>query len=386
MPAAGLEAPDERPLDVPAGAPSPASAPAIVASSPISASPSAPAFADPSLETSRTVSTPPAAKGTPAFVVAALLALGVIIAGTVLYKQNDRQKSTPLPISSASDQRRPSTADASGSTEAFAPAGEQVQFQPIPAGTFTMGCTHGDSQCDRDESPPHRVTLSGFLMAQTETTKTQYGRCVAAGACNPQAPGTDYDEAGKGDHPVVSVTWGDAAQFCGWAGARLPTEAEWEYAARGGRPEWRYPWGVSISHDNANYKETGERDQWSGTSPVSSFEPNGYGLYDMSGNAWEWVADWYGEYPQSDARNPIGPTSGYRRVIRGGAWSGIPRWLRVSYRVRGAPGYRLGADGFRCARSVDGQAEVPAAERMSDLGESGLSMRPRLANGPRATS
>ena len=184
----------------------------------------------------------------------------------------------------------------------------------------------------------------------------------AARACIPPTPSTDYNEAGKDGHPVVNVTWGDAASFCRWAGARLPTEAEWEYAARGGRTELRYPWGVSLSHDNANYKETGGRDQWSGTSPVGWFEPTGYGLYDMSGNAWEWVADWYGEYPQSDVRDPIGPSSGTRRVLRGGSWSGVPRWLRVSFRVRGAPGYRLGSDGFRCARDVDGQPKMSAAE------------------------
>jgi formylglycine-generating enzyme required for sulfatase activity len=237
-------------------------------------------------------------------------------------------------------------------------AGEQIQFRQIPAGTFTMGCTPSDSECDPDESPPHRVTLSkAFMMAQTETTNAQYGRCVAEGACSPPTPSTDYNDPGKRDHPVVNVTWGDATTFCRWAGARLPTEAEWEYTARGGRTESRYPWGASISHDSANYKETGGRDQWSGTSPVGSFEPIGYGLYDMSGNAWEWVADWYGEYPQTHVRNPSGPSSGPRRVLRGGSWSSVPRWLRVSFRVRGAPGYRLGSDGFRCARNVEDASE-----------------------------
>lgn len=246
-----------------------------------------------------------------------------------------------------------------------AAAVEKIQFRQIPAGTFTMGCTPSDSECDPDESPPHRVTLSkAFMMAQTETTNAQYGRCIAEGACSAPTPSNDYNDPGKHDHPVVNVTWDDAKTFCRWAGARLPTEAEWEYAARGGRTESRYPWGASISHDSANYKETGGRDQWSGTSPVGSFEPTGYGLYDMSGNAWEWVADWYGDYSQTDVRNPSGPSSGPRRVLRGGSWSSVPRWLRVSFRVRGAPGYRLGSDGFRCARNVEGLSEAPSIEAM----------------------
>jgi formylglycine-generating enzyme required for sulfatase activity len=341
-------APDELP-----GGSFAASAPAITASSPAPAPPSPPS-SDLSTGTSGSAASQTARK-TPVLVGVVLLALGAIIGSAFLYLQ---KKEAPLPSSSASEQPRPITPTTQEITETPAPAGDQLQFRHIPAGTFTMGCTHQDSQCDPDESPPHRVTLSKpFMMAQTETTNEQYGRCVAAGACSPPSPSTDYNAAAKADHPVVNVMWTDAAKFCGWAGARLPTEAEWEYAARGGRSDRRYPWGVSISRDNANYKETGDGDQWPGTSPVASFAPTGYGLYDMAGNAWEWVADWYGEYPQSDVLNPSGPSSGPRRVLRGGAWSGVPRWLRVSYRVRGAPGYRFGSDGFRCARDVDGQSE-----------------------------
>ncbi len=247
---------------------------------------------------------------------------------------------------------------------------KQLQLSQIPAGTFTMGCTSSDNECDPDEYPPHRVTFSkAFMMAQTETTNAQYGHCVAEGACDPPTASTDYNDPKKGDHPVVNVTWNDAAKFCRWAGARLPTEAEWEYAARGERFESRYPWGSSLSHNNANYKGTGGHDQWSGTSPVGSFEPTGYALYDMSGNAWEWVADWYGEYPRSDVSNPSGPSSGPRRVLRGGAWSSVPRWLRVSFRVRGAPGYRFGSDGFRCARDIEGHSDTTDNMRSVTIGE-----------------
>ncbi len=223
----------------------------------------------------------------------------------------------------------------------------------IPAGSFEMGCTAGDGECSSDERPSHRVTISRAIsIAETETTVGQYEKYVSAtGAGRPSSPTFAQGE----DHPVVNVSWNEAEAFCRWAGGRLPTEAEWEYAARGGREGNRYPLGIAISHDEANYSGTGGRDSWANTSPVKSFAANGFGLYDMAGNVWEWVGDWYDEgyYGRSPTTDPSGPSTGGRRVLRGGSWSNSPRWLRVSVRFGNSPGFRYDGDGFRCTRDAN---------------------------------
>ena len=235
-----------------------------------------------------------------------------------------------------------------------------VKFVLIPAGSFTMGCTAGDGECDADERPAHRVTLTRpYYVAETETTVGQYGAYArATGASRPASPGFAQGE----DHPVVNVSWSDAEAFCRFAGGRLPTEAEWENAARGGREGNKYPWGNSISHDDANYGKdqccggaTGGRDQWMNTSPAKSFSANGFGLYDMAGNVWEWVGDWYdgSYYGRSPSADPTGPSAGQRRVLRGGSWDVFPRYLRVSYRYRDSPDGRSDVVGFRCARDAN---------------------------------
>ncbi len=217
-----------------------------------------------------------------------------------------------------------------------------IKWVLIPSGSFTMGCTAGDGECEGDERPAHRVTISRpFYMAETETTNGQYGRMGSAN--------------GSPDHPKVSVSWTEAEAYCRWAGGRLPTEAEWEYAARGGQEGNRYPWGNSISHDEANYDGTGGRDSWTKTSPVKSFAANGFGLYDIAGNVWEWVADWYDEgyYGRSPSTDPTGPSTGSTRVLRGGSWDSLPGWLRVSYRDRTSPDNRGVINGFRCTRDAN---------------------------------
>ncbi len=243
-------------------------------------------------------------------------------------------------------------------TEEGAPGREQeapgrVTWVRVPAGTFEMGCTAWDGDCGEEEKPARRTTLTRpFEMAETETTVAQYESCVRSGSCRAvEKPGFGQGD----DHPVVKVSWNEAEAFCRWAGGRLPTEAEWERAARGGRPASRYPWGDSIRREEANYGGTGGRDAWGKTSPVKRFAANGFGLYDMAGNASEWVKDWYDPsgYEGKPTTDPTGPSSGTFRVVRGGSWDGVPWGLRVSVRPGLTPDSRNDDVGFRCARNVD---------------------------------
>ena len=208
----------------------------------------------------------------------------------------------------------------------------------IPAGEFQMGDLFGEG--DNDELPVHTVYLDDFYIDKYEVTNLQYaaflnsyGRHVDDSGnllldiddtdCLIEQSGGSYvARSGYEDHPVIELGWYGARVYAEFYGKRLPTEAEWEKAARGGLTGKKYPWGDSISHDDANYSGTGGKDRWPGTSPVGSFGANSYGLYDMAGNAWEWCSDWYasGYYPNSPRTNPTGPSSGYYRVLRGGSW------------------------------------------------------------------
>jgi formylglycine-generating enzyme required for sulfatase activity len=229
-----------------------------------------------------------------------------------------------------------------------------VEWLEIPQGTFTMGCTQGDAECGSDELPAREVRISrGFLMAATETTIAQYRVCVEAAVCEPPKDRSSFDSRTMASHPVGNVTWRQAKTFCEWAGGRLPTEAEWEFAARGGRQGWRYPWGNQRSPGDASFGGTGGRDVFKESSPAKSFDPNGFGLYDMSGNVWEWCADWYdpGYYVRTDLVDPKGPAKGRYRVLRGGGWRNLdPAVLRVSARFKFLPGYWFDYFGFRCVR------------------------------------
>jgi serine/threonine-protein kinase len=214
----------------------------------------------------------------------------------------------------------------------------------VPAGEFLMGSADSDSEADSDEKPQHKVYLDAFWIDQTEVTKDQYQKCVDAGKC--AAPGCSG--TGKGDHPVVCVSWQDATNYCGWAGRRLPTEAEWEKAARGtdGR---KYPWGNEAPNDKLlNYNRS-----VGNTSAVGSY-PSGaspYGALDMAGNVWEWTADWYNEtyYQSGSTQNPQGPASGSSRVLRSGSWLTTQWGVRAAARNKNDPGLRVDLVGFRCA-------------------------------------
>jgi formylglycine-generating enzyme required for sulfatase activity len=220
----------------------------------------------------------------------------------------------------------------------------------IPAGEFQMGDSFNEG--DSDERPVHTVYLDAFYIDKYEVTNAQYKKFMDATGY--KAPYYWNDSTWNApNNPVVGVSWYDSKAYADWAGERLPTEAEWEKSARGGLVGKRYPWGDNITHDDANYWEKGGKDIWSYTSPVGSFAPNGYGLYDMAGNVWEWCADWWGSnyYATSPKSNPKGPDSGDYKVFRGGSWY-LSSYLRTASRNYFDPTYaHYGLSiGFRCVQ------------------------------------
>ncbi|HXB55824.1 MAG TPA: bifunctional serine/threonine-protein kinase/formylglycine-generating enzyme family protein, partial [Vicinamibacteria bacterium] len=235
--------------------------------------------------------------------------------------------------------------------------GLEYVFIP-PADRFAMGCVSADRDCYADEKPAHRVHLShGYWLGRTEVPVGAYKRfSTAAGRPLPTAPpfnaGWTNDE-----QPIVYMTWADGAAFCEWAGGRLPTEAEWEYAARGGQEGARYPWGNQSpvcreGAPNGAKFDDGGACRGSGPERVGSFRPNRFGLYDVSGNVWEWCSDWYAAraYGTTPATDPVGPSSGSERVLRGGALNSNQKGLRVSLRNHLVPVSRSIYVGLRCAR------------------------------------
>ncbi len=216
----------------------------------------------------------------------------------------------------------------------------------VASGTFWMGSAAGVG--GRDEHPQHKVTLSSYCLDRTEVTAAAYAQCMTDGRCG--APGTDQGctvHGNQQDHPVNCVSWDQAEAFCTHAGKRLPTEAEWEHAARGNEAA-QYPWG----DDEPTSAKLNWRTEHGGTMPVGSF-PDGAtatGIYDLAGNVWEWVADWYGPYGE-DTVDPKGPATGRNRIARGGGWD-----LDGAVGVRSAFRRSIGASfhdqrlGFRCAR------------------------------------
>ncbi|RMF18136.1 MAG: formylglycine-generating enzyme family protein [Candidatus Dadabacteria bacterium] len=236
-------------------------------------------------------------------------------------------------------------------------------WQLIPGGSFSMG--DGFSEGDADELPVHTVTVSTFQMMSKEVTNGAYEACVNAGACG--APGSGAASFGYGSttgtnpwRPVLQVTWNNAVEYCSWVGGRLPTEAEWEYAARGGHTDRRFPNGNTMNCSLANYfgqpfypydTEPSAGTCVGTTVRVGSYAPNDYGLYDITGNVAEWVFDWYGAnyYSSSATTNPQGPASGTNRIVRGGDWNANTFRLRNAERTWATPGSQ-GNIGIRCAR------------------------------------
>ncbi len=246
----------------------------------------------------------------------------------------------------------------------------------IPAGDFLMGA----ADVEDDERPVHRVSLSEYFIGRFPVTQDDYQKFVqATGYPAPSIRGLpliavggrdtlfrelaapyewehNHPPASHGSHPVVLVRYDDAQAYCRWLSGeidravRLPTEAEWERAARGGVEGQRYPWGSDIDGTRAVYLTDAAVKRQRGTRPTGTYPPNGYGLYDMCGNVWEWVSDWYSAeyYGLGDSKNPAGPDTGNMRLVRGGSWvNADPMMLRCAYRHKVPPDTYAYSVGFR---------------------------------------
>lgn len=241
----------------------------------------------------------------------------------------------------------------------------------VPAGEFEMG---SDNQFYNNERPPHNVELDGFWIDRTEVTNAQYQMCVKAGNCKPPQAShsftrrTYYGHDTYDDYPVVYVSWYKAVAYCNWIGGRLPTEAEWEYVARGPEGRW-YPWGDTPDKARLNYcdascvlghADPSFDDGYPDTSPVGSYPAGASwcGALDMVGNVWEWTWDWYGYYPSED--NPTWLATEMKdRVIRGGAWDTAAEHARCTFRNWHSPAKSHDSIGFRCVVSPsEEQAEA----------------------------
>lgn len=207
-----------------------------------------------------------------------------------------------------------------------------IEWVNIQGGTFIMGTPTTEAERGSDERQ-HKVTLSPFSLSKYEVTFDQYDAfCKATKRKRP-----DDEGWGRGSRPVINVSWFDAKAFAEWAGCRLPTEAEWEYACRAGTTT-PFNTGENLKTSQANYngnfpyKGNAKGKYLKKSMPVGSYEPNAWGLYDMHGNVYEWCSDWYGQYPPVEETNPQGPASGKYKVYRGGGWNFLARISRSGYR------------------------------------------------------
>jgi formylglycine-generating enzyme required for sulfatase activity len=310
---------------------------------------------------------------------AALIAAGLIASLSLAGERSTAEERSRKPVVAA----KKATA---ASPDAKSPAPMEGRVT-LPGGTFTMG--GGERP---EENPAHSVTVSPFAIDITEVTVARFGRFIAAtkyrtdaekwgwsgvfditgqawtpvnGATWDKVAGPSAPKAAP-DDPVTQVSWNDAVAFCAYEKGRLPTEAEWEFASRGGKDKEIYPWGDELRPGGkpaANWwqgtfpAKPRVEDGFKSRAPVARFKPNGYGLYDMIGNVWEWNADWYDPtyYAKSPAVNPRGPTAGKDRVMRGGSWmcsENYCRNFRNAARSSSAPDTGLDNLGFRCAYDV----------------------------------
>ncbi|MGD9101622.1 MAG: formylglycine-generating enzyme family protein [Anaerolineae bacterium] len=272
---------------------------------------------------------------------------------------------TPVPVPTEVPTKRPTPPGLpSGASlgDTWVRSADEMVMVYVPPGTFQMGVAEDEPLVQSDEIPPHPVTLSGFWIDQTEVTNAQYARCVAAGACHPpfnpilERHNDYYGNPEFGDYPVIYVNWVHGYDYCTWVGGALPSEAQWEYAARG-PDSFTYPWGNSPPDDPLlNYDK-----QVNDIIPVGSY-PDGVswcGALDMAGNVYEWVADWYGRYPDEAQTDPLGPAQGIGHVLRGGSWydgldfvrSANRYVIREAYQDYHVPTGHGFTQGFRCAVS-----------------------------------
>jgi len=220
----------------------------------------------------------------------------------------------------------------------------------VPGSQFTMGCPQTELvRCRADEHPARLVTLDAFAIDRTEVTRARYDDCVDAGKCTP--PHCAAQPAGTPALPVVCVTWYQASDYCSWTGKRLPSEAEWEKAARGEGAAW-FPWGDNEPNCAlANFAGCGGELEPAGRHASGA---SAYGAHDIAGNAFEWVADWYESdyYDDGPRLNPAGPSIGQERVARGGSFRFDSYYMRSSLRSRDDPELWFDDLGFRCAKTL----------------------------------
>ena len=256
--------------------------------------------------------------------------------------------------------------------EAFRDCPDCPEMVVIPAGSFTMGSPAGEAGRYDDEGPRHRVTISrAFALGKYEVTFAEWDACARAGGCSHRPKDQGW---GRGNRPVINVSWDDAKAYVRWLARktgqeyRLPGEAEWEYAARAGTATARY-WGEDADracdygnvHDRTSKSENKFdwahhdcRDGYAKTAPVGSFRANDFGLHDVLGNVWEWVGDCWNDSYKGGPSDGSAWTTGNctRRVLRGGSWISLPRFVRAAFRERYATGNRNNIYGFRVARTL----------------------------------